>query len=183
MVFFFASWCSRCATQQDALAPLVDDYRDVVTFVGVGGQDKPAAVKAWLDEHDVTYPVGIDAGLETWRRYAVRTAAGGGADRPGRQARARLAGGVSTRRARASWHGSSGADPAILARRMRVTLMLADSAQVADGKLFYILGGGWSITGPPAPSAIALLVEVPWDQTNRRLEWRFELVDSDGYPV
>jgi hypothetical protein len=65
---------------------------------------------------------------------------------------------------------------------MKVTLMLADSAQVADGKL-YILGGGWSITGPPAPSAIVLLVEVPWDQTNRRLEWRLELVDSDGYPV
>src|ERR1700754_1755097 len=65
---------------------------------------------------------------------------------------------------------------------MKVTLMLADSAQVADGKL-YILGGGWSITGPPAPSAIALLVEVPWDQTNRRLDWRLELVDSDGYPV
>jgi hypothetical protein len=65
---------------------------------------------------------------------------------------------------------------------MKVTLMLADSAQVADGKL-YILGGGWSITGPPAPSALALLVEVPWDQTNRRLEWSLELVDSDGYPV
>src|SRR5262245_27886479 len=64
---------------------------------------------------------------------------------------------------------------------MRVTLMLADSAQVADGKL-YILGGGWSITGPPAPSAIALLVEVPWDQTNTRLDWRLELLDSDGSP-
>ena len=60
--------------------------------------------------------------------------------------------------------------------------MLADSAQVSEGKL-HILGGGWSVTGPPAPSAIALLVEVPWDQTNRRLEWRLELVDSDGYPV
>jgi peroxiredoxin len=72
VVFFFASWCSRCATQQDALAPLVDDYRDVVTFVGVGGQDKAPAVKSWLDAHDVTYPVGIDRGLATWRRYAVR---------------------------------------------------------------------------------------------------------------
>ena len=61
-------------------------------------------------------------------------------------------------------------------------MMLADSAQVSEGKL-YILGGGWSVTGPPAPSAIALHVEVPWDQTNRRLEWRLELVDSDGYPV
>lgn len=65
---------------------------------------------------------------------------------------------------------------------MKVTLLLADAAQVADGKL-HILGGGWSITGPPAPSAIAILVEIPWDQTNRRLEWRLELVDSDGYPV
>jgi peroxiredoxin len=73
VVFFFASWCSRCATQQEALAPLVDDYRDVVTFVGVGGQDKAPAVKEWLDAHGVTYPVGIDGGMETWRRYAVRT--------------------------------------------------------------------------------------------------------------
>ena len=34
--------------------------------------------------------------------------------------------------------------------RMRVTLMLADAAQVSEGKL-HLLGGGWSITGPPAP--------------------------------
>jgi len=61
-------------------------------------------------------------------------------------------------------------------------MMLADSAQVSEGKL-YVLGGGWSVTGPPAPSAIVLHVEVPWDLTNRRLEWRLELVDSDGYPV
>ena len=40
---------------------------------------------------------------------------------------------------------------------MKVTLMLADAAQVSEGKL-HILGGGWSVTGPPAPSAIALLV-------------------------
>jgi len=61
-------------------------------------------------------------------------------------------------------------------------MMLADAAQVSDGKL-YILGGGWSITGPPAPSAIAIHVEVPWDMTNQRVEWTLELVDSDGYPV
>jgi len=73
VVFFFASWCSRCATQQDALKPLAEKYRDVVTFVGVGGQDKGPGVKSWLDAHDVTYPVGIDGGMETWRRYAVRT--------------------------------------------------------------------------------------------------------------
>ena len=34
-------------------------------------------------------------------------------------------------------------------------MLLCDAAQVSDGKLF-ILGGGWSMTGPdPVPSAVA----------------------------
>ncbi len=62
-------------------------------------------------------------------------------------------------------------------------MLLADSAQVADGKLF-VLGGGWSQTGPePAPSAVALYVKVPWDQANRRHTLVLKLVDSDGDAV
>ena len=64
-----------------------------------------------------------------------------------------------------------------------VTMMLADAAQAVGNKL-YILGGGWSITGPnPTPSAIALNIKVPWDQANERHRFRLELVDSDGRPV
>jgi hypothetical protein len=64
-----------------------------------------------------------------------------------------------------------------------VTLMLADAAQVADGKLF-ILGGGLSDIGPgPQPSAIAMLIEVPWDRANINHDWKFELLDEDGTPV
>jgi uncharacterized protein DUF6941 len=66
---------------------------------------------------------------------------------------------------------------------MKVTMMLADAAQAAEGKL-YILGGGWSVTGPtPSPSAIALLIQVPWDRTNLEHSFRFDLVDSDGNAV
>jgi hypothetical protein len=66
---------------------------------------------------------------------------------------------------------------------MKVTLLLADAAQVVDNKL-YILGGGWSIIGPdPRPFAIALKIEVPWDQTNMMHEWRLELLTADGEPV
>lgn len=66
---------------------------------------------------------------------------------------------------------------------MRVTLLLADSAQAVNGKL-YILGGGWSITGPdPTVSAIAMKIEVPWDQANRKHHFKLELVDSDDKPV
>jgi peroxiredoxin len=73
VVLFFASLCSKCATQQQALAKVLDDYGDAVEVVGIAGQDTPQAVKAWIDKHDVDYPVGIDTDLATWRRYAVRT--------------------------------------------------------------------------------------------------------------
>ena len=66
---------------------------------------------------------------------------------------------------------------------MKVTMMLADAAQAAEGKL-YILGGGWSVIGPaPSPSAIALFIQVPWDRTNVEHSFRFDLVDSDGNAV
>jgi hypothetical protein len=62
---------------------------------------------------------------------------------------------------------------------VRVTLLLADSAQIADGKL-YVLGGGWSFTGPVGPMAIAALIAVPWDATTAAHHFRFELLDADG---
>jgi hypothetical protein len=62
-------------------------------------------------------------------------------------------------------------------------MLLADFAQVSDGKLT-IVGGGWSLTGPEAvPFGIAILVRVPWDQANRRHLMRLELLDADGQPV
>jgi hypothetical protein len=66
---------------------------------------------------------------------------------------------------------------------MRVTMMLADHAQVADGKL-YISGGGW-VLGSPAglTSAIALLFHVPWERTNHQTSFMLRLVDADGHQL
>jgi len=62
-------------------------------------------------------------------------------------------------------------------------MLLADSAQAAEGKL-YVLGGGWSVTGPgPVPSAIAMKLEVPWDQANMPHHWELFLIDGDGQHV
>src|SRR5262249_35142692 len=70
-----------------------------------------------------------------------------------------------------------------LGRQLKATLLLADAAQAVDGKLF-VLGGGWSVTGPqPTPMAIALKIDVPWDQANTRHGWRIELMDAAGQPV
>jgi hypothetical protein len=66
---------------------------------------------------------------------------------------------------------------------MKVTMLLADAAQAVNGKL-YILGGGWSIVGlDPTPTAIALKIDVPWDQANRPHTLALALLDSDGRPV
>jgi hypothetical protein len=66
---------------------------------------------------------------------------------------------------------------------MKVTLLLADAAEAVNGKL-YILGGGWSVMGPePAPMAIAIKIEVPWDQGNDVHKLQLRLVDADGQPV
>ena len=62
-------------------------------------------------------------------------------------------------------------------------MLLADFAQVSDGKLT-VVGGGWSLTGPePAPFGIAILIRVPWDQANQRHVMRLELLDADGIAV
>ena len=66
---------------------------------------------------------------------------------------------------------------------IRVTMLLADSAQVADGKL-YLLGGGMRSIGPnPQPLGIAVLFEVPWDRADVVHDLLLELLDEDGVPV
>jgi hypothetical protein len=62
-------------------------------------------------------------------------------------------------------------------------MLLCDSAQVADGKL-YILGGGWSITGPtPIPSAVAFKLDVEWHELSSPHHWELFLEDADGQQV
>lgn len=63
----------------------------------------------------------------------------------------------------------------------KVTLMLAQAAQAADG-LLNVLGAGWTEIGPePSPFAIAGILEVPW--TGEAHTLRLHLVDDQGNPV
>ena len=62
--------------------------------------------------------------------------------------------------------------------------LLADAAQVVNGKL-YILGGGWArLTVPSVPDTrpfeLAVRVVVPWTETNRPLHFQLQLETEDG---
>ena len=66
---------------------------------------------------------------------------------------------------------------------MRATMMLADHAQVADGKLF-ISGGGWtSCAAGPIPCAVVALFHVPWRETGKKVTFLLRLIDEDGHGV
>jgi hypothetical protein len=67
---------------------------------------------------------------------------------------------------------------------MKVTLLLADFARVAAGKLD-VIGGGWSMMNAQGPFGffVAALFQVPWDQTNTKHTFRLELLDADGRGV
>jgi len=66
-------------------------------------------------------------------------------------------------------------------------LILADAAQVADGKL-YLLGGGWdrlSVNGLPAIQfmGVAIAILVPWSETNTTQTLTVSIEDEDGGAV
>lgn len=63
-------------------------------------------------------------------------------------------------------------------------MVLCDFAEAVNGKL-YIMGAGWEQlrANAPVPVAVALIVTVPWDQTNAQHELIMELADEDGHRV
>ena len=63
-------------------------------------------------------------------------------------------------------------------------LLLADSAQAVDGKL-YVLGGAWNMLRfPEFPASlmvgIAVAVDVEWNETNQRHHLEIHFEDADG---
>lgn len=71
VLVFFESWCELCREQQPAINELVEEYRDVVLFLGIAGQSEEADVREYVDDNDVAYPVGTDRSGEIWLRYAA----------------------------------------------------------------------------------------------------------------
>ncbi|MGH3483924.1 MAG: TlpA family protein disulfide reductase [Nocardioidaceae bacterium] len=68
---FFESWCELCRQQQPGINELVEEYRDIVLFVGVAGLSEEEELQEYVEDNEVAYPVGIDRSGEVWLRYAA----------------------------------------------------------------------------------------------------------------
>jgi hypothetical protein len=63
-------------------------------------------------------------------------------------------------------------------------LLLANSAEATPTGTVSALGIGWSvISAPTPPTAIVILIKVPWDRTNVKHQLRLRLTDADGSDV
>lgn len=75
---FFATTCSTCAAQMEALREAHGRVGEEVLFVSVtsepvGQTISRADLAAWWDDHGGTWPVGLDDGLSLARQYDART--------------------------------------------------------------------------------------------------------------
>jgi thiol-disulfide isomerase/thioredoxin len=71
VLVFFESWCVLCREQQPEINELVEDYRDIVLFLGIAGLSEEGELREYVDANDVAYPVGIDRSGEVWLQYAA----------------------------------------------------------------------------------------------------------------
>jgi thiol-disulfide isomerase/thioredoxin len=71
VLVFFESWCELCRQQQPGINELVEEYRDIVLFVGVAGMSREDELRDYVEDNEVAYPVGIDRSGEVWLRYAA----------------------------------------------------------------------------------------------------------------
>lgn len=62
---------------------------------------------------------------------------------------------------------------------MRTHVLLCDHAQIENNKLF-ISGAGISNIGPGSTTALAILIYIPWTETNRPVPYTVTLETEDG---
>ncbi|MEU2615226.1 redoxin domain-containing protein [Micromonospora sp. NPDC007271] len=71
VLVFLEAWCTLCADQQKEINQLVQEYRDVVLFVGVGTDSTADRMSQYVRDNRVEHPVGIDPTGQVWRKYRV----------------------------------------------------------------------------------------------------------------
>lgn len=67
---------------------------------------------------------------------------------------------------------------------IEITLVLCDAAQADPSGKVHMLGAGWSTTSSPTPpSAVVVMLGIPWDRANQKIHAVLELSDEDGKSV
>ena len=73
IVNFWASWCTECHEEQDALDQIWQRYRDSgVVLLGVNFEDTSDGARDYMHQSGLTYPVVEDKDSKTALAYGIR---------------------------------------------------------------------------------------------------------------
>ncbi len=73
MVNFWATWCPPCLEEMPAMERLYRRHRDAgFTLIAVSVDTDAKKVAPFLHAHRLTFPVGLDTGMDLANAYAVR---------------------------------------------------------------------------------------------------------------
>jgi cytochrome c biogenesis protein CcmG, thiol:disulfide interchange protein DsbE len=74
LVNFWNSWCLPCREEHDALTTWYSQHRDdsSVVLLGIVREDSQRAVRRYVKENDVTWPVGFDPGGKASLDFGTR---------------------------------------------------------------------------------------------------------------
>lgn len=72
---FFATWCPSCAKNAEHLGRVQERFGDDVNIVSIDVDpwEKPAAIRSFMRQHDVTWPVALDQQGHVSQDYHVGT--------------------------------------------------------------------------------------------------------------
>ncbi len=70
---FWATWCGPCKQELPHLQRVSERYKGRVSFYGVNSDDPPAAINAFAQRSDLTFPLLADVRHEASTRYGVQS--------------------------------------------------------------------------------------------------------------
>jgi peroxiredoxin len=73
MVNFWATWCPPCLEEMPAMERLYRQHKDHgFTLVAISVDTNPALVTPFVRAHRLSFPIGLDPGMDLANTYAVR---------------------------------------------------------------------------------------------------------------